>query len=143
MSWKHLSESDPKCKDGLLRGWRLTTCILLIVEGNSRNQFKRNYLKNQKQFLQFLFHFLNQHEIFHILKKSIILMAEIFLKLLTPKNVLPWMPKSSCFRTPFGSQSVRGSQGVLKSGRDCFYPNFPLIQDKLSRKTFVWIRSKM
>ena len=140
---KHLSQSDLKCKDCLLTRWRLITCILLIIEINPRNQFKRNYLRKQKQFLEVLFHFWNLHEILHILKRSIHLIAQIFLKLLTPKNVLPWMPKSSCFRTPFGSQSIRGTQGLLKSGRDCFYPNFSLIQDKLSRKTFVWIRSKM
>ena len=42
------------------------------------------------------------------------------------------MPKT-CFGTLFGSQSVRGSQALLKSERHRFYPYFPLIQDKLSR----------
>ena len=32
--------------------------------------FKRNYFKNQNQFLQFFFHFWNLHEIFHISKKK-------------------------------------------------------------------------
>ena len=69
-------------------------------------------------------------------------MAQIFWKSLNPKNVLPWLPKTSCFRTHFGNQRLRGSQAQLKSARHCFYPNFPLIQDKLSRKTSSWIRSK-
>ena len=124
---KHLSQSDLKCKDCLLTRWRLITCILLIIEINPCNQFKRNYLRKQKQFLEVLFHFWNLHEILHILKRSIRLIAQIFLKLLTPKNVLCWMPKSSSFRTPFSSQSIRGSQTLLKSTQNSFYPNFPLI----------------
>ena len=80
---------------------------------------------------------------FCILKKSMSLTPQIFWKLLTPKNVLPWMPKSSCFRTPFGSQSVRVSQTLVKSARNRFYPIFPLIQDKLSRKFSLSIWSKI
>ena len=57
--WKHLSESDPKCKSCLLTPWRLITWILLIVERNSRIKFKPNYLKNQKQFLEVLLNFCN------------------------------------------------------------------------------------
>ena len=79
-------------------------------------------------------HFLNLHEILNIMKKTISFIAQIFWKLLTPKNGLPSIPKRSSFTTPFGSQSVRGSQTLLKSPRNRFYPNFPLIQDKLSLK---------
>ena len=75
---KHLSQSDPKFKDCLLTPWRLIRCILLIVERNSSNQFKRNYLKKQKQFLKILLHFWNLHKILHMLKKTISLMAEYF-----------------------------------------------------------------
>ena len=70
-------------------------------------------------------------------------MAQIFWKLLTPKDVLPWIPKSSCFRTPYWSQRVHRSQTLLKSARHYFYPNFTLIQGKLSCKIYLWIRSKM
>ena len=70
-------------------------------------------------------------------------MAQIFWKFLTPKNKLPWMAKRSCFRTSFESQSVCGFQTLLKSGRNRFYPDFPLIQDELSLKRSFWIRSKM
>ena len=44
-----------------------------------------------------------------LLKKKISLIGQIFWKLLTPKNLLTWMPKSSSFRTPSLSQSVHGS----------------------------------
>ena len=126
-----------------LTRWRLITSILFIVETNSRNQFKDNYLKNQKQFLISVLHFLSLHEIFHIWKKKVSLMAQIFWKLLTPKYVLLSMPKSSCLRTPFESQGVGGSQALLRSARHYFYLNFPLIQDNLSLKTCLWDRSKI
>ena len=36
------------------------------------------------------------------------------------------------FQNTFKSQRIRESQRVLRSERHHFYPNFPLIQDKLS-----------
>ena len=42
------------------------------------------------------------------------------------------MAESSYFRRPFPIQSVDGSQTLLKSARQHLYPNFPLIEDKLS-----------
>ena len=65
------------------------------------------------------------------------------MKLLTRKNVLSSMPKSSCFRTSFRSQRVHLCKTLLKSARQHFYPTFPLMQDKLSWKTSLWIRSKI
>ena len=127
----------------MLTCWRPITCILLIVERNSQNDLKRNYLKNQRQFLAFLLHFWNLHEIFHIWKTRMSLMAEIFLKLLTRKYALTWMWKSSCFRTPFGSQGVHVSQTLLKCVQYHSYPNFWFIQYKLSWKTSLWIRIKI
>ena len=67
---KYLSESDAKCYDSLLRRWRPITCILLIVERNSCNEFKRNYLRNQKQGLKALLHLWNLHEILHRQRKK-------------------------------------------------------------------------
>ena len=41
---------------------------------NSRNKFKRSYIKNKRLFLDFVLHFWKVHEIYNILekKKSII-----------------------------------------------------------------------
>ena len=90
----------------MLTLWRLITCIVAVVERNSRNQFKRNYLKNQKIFLKVLLHFWNLHAIMHILKKTISLMAQIFLKYIFEIYIFkiffpPWIRKRSCFRTTF------------------------------------------
>ena len=53
------------------------------------------------------------------------------------------MPESSCFRTPFPSQSVHRSQKLLKSERQHFYPNSPLIQHILSYKRSLLVRSEI
>ena len=97
-----------------------------------RQKFKRNYLKNQKQFLKVLLPFWNLHEILHIKKKNITLTGQIFWKLLTTKNLLTWIPKGSSLRTHPWSQRVHGSQTLLKCPLHHFYPKFPLMQDKLS-----------
>ena len=51
--------------------------------------------------------------------------------------------ESSCFGTPFESQRVHGSQTLLKLTWQHFYPNFSLIQDKLSQKTYILVRSEI
>ena len=40
-----------------------------------RNNFKRNYLKNKRLFLNFLLHFWNAHEIYSIFKKKMSILA--------------------------------------------------------------------
>ena len=42
------------------------------------SQFKYNYLKNQKLFLNFLFHFWNLHQTLNILEKRMIVKANVF-----------------------------------------------------------------
>ena len=54
----------------------------------SRNKFKRHYLKNKNTFLDFLLHFWNVHEIQNILKKKMSILAYLFQKLWTAKEVL-------------------------------------------------------
>ena len=48
-------------------------------------------------------------------EKKITFKASIFPELLIAKNVVTWMSESSCFRTFFGSSSVKWSQKLLKS----------------------------
>ena len=73
-------------------------------------------------------------------QENISFIAWIVWKLLTPKNVVVWMRESSCFGTPFPSQRVHGTQTVLKGVSQVVYPNFPLMQDKLSQKTSLFVR---
>ena len=54
----------------------------------SRNKFKRHYLKNKGLFVDFLLHFSNVHEIENILKKKMSILAYLFQKLWTVKEVV-------------------------------------------------------
>ena len=57
--------------------------------------------------------------------------------------MVSWMFEKSCFRTPFWSQRVNGSQTLLKFARRCFYANFPLISDKSRTETSLLVRSEI
>ena len=59
------------------------------------------------------------------------------------KNVAAWMPESSCFKTLFCSQSVHGTQTLLKCVWQSVHTNFPLIYEKLSQKTSGFVPCKM
>ena len=68
------------------------------------NQFGRNYLKNKKLFLNFFFDFRNVHEILNICKKKMTFIPDLFPKLRTPKNVVRYIFKKSCFKGTFDWQ---------------------------------------
>ena len=116
------------------------TCILVIDERNFGNTFKRYYLKNGEHLLYFPLHFWNLHKIFPTYKKKISFIASLFGKLLTPRNVVPPMPITSCFRTLLESKCFHGSQTLVKPALQHFYPNFQLIWEKLSWNTSLFIR---
>ena len=54
----------------------------------SRNKFKRHYLKSKRLFRNLLLHFWNLHEIYNILKKKMSILAKLFQKLWTAKEVV-------------------------------------------------------
>ena len=105
--------------------------------------FKRHCLTNQKYFLKFLLHFCNLHKILRSSKKKISFIASIFCRLLGARNVVTWMPEGCCFRTPLESQRVQRSQTLLKSTPHHFHRKFLLIQDKLSQRTSLFVRSEI
>ena len=53
------------------------------------------------------------------------------------------VPESYCFRTPFDSKRVQGSQTLLKPALQDLYSSFPLTVDKLSWKTSPLVRFKI
>ena len=107
------------------------------------NNFKRFDLKNGRLFLDFLSHFWRVHKIYKILKKRMSVQAEIFRKLLFPKEVATEMSRKSCFRTPFGNQGINWFQIPLKVARHHDYPFFPWISGKLSWKKIALLWSKI
>ena len=107
------------------------------------NIFKRYYLKNGRLFLDILLPFLNVHEIYNILKKTMSVLAWLFPKLLFPKEVATETSRRSCFRTPFGNQRLNGFQTPLKVTRQHYYPFFRWISGKLSWKKTDLLWSKI
>ena len=66
----------------------------LIQDGeNLQLSIQMQLSQNEKHFLNFLFHFWNLHQFFNILKKKMIVIANIFPKLPTVKNVFRTLSK--------------------------------------------------
>ena len=87
--------------------------------------------------------FWNPCKIWLILINRISFIALIFCRLLALRNVVTWMPESFCFRTPLDSQRVQESETLLKSTPKHFYPKLSLIQEKLSEKISLFVRSEI
>ena len=74
------------------------------------SQFKCNYLKSEKNLLYFLFHFWNIHQNLNILKEKIIVIANVFPKSQTLKDLVRPLSKKWRVRIPFDSRHVKESQ---------------------------------
>ena len=62
---------------------------ILDMQGRiSRNQFKCNYLKIWKLFVEFSLRFWNLHQILNFLKEKMSPITKVFPKLFTPKRVV-------------------------------------------------------
>ena len=79
------------------------------------SQFKWSHVKNEKHFLNFLFHLWNLPQILKIFKKRMNVMANVFPKLVTVKIFLTPLSKKHRFRTRFESRQVKGAQVLTKS----------------------------
>ena len=80
-----------------------------------KSQFKGNYLKNERLFLNFLFYLRNVHQLLNILKKKMMVVANVFLKLKTVKNIFTPLCKKRRFGTCLGSRRVKVSRILVKS----------------------------
>ena len=68
-----------------------------------------------KTFSFCLIHFWNLHQVLNILKKKMVVIATLFWKLKTVKDLFRFLSKNNRFRIPFDSQDVKGSQSLVKS----------------------------
>ena len=66
-------------------------------------------------FFLFFFFFWNLHQILNRLNKMTIVLANVFPKLQTVKNLVRLLSKKRRFTTRFDSQHVKGSQMLAKS----------------------------
>ena len=91
------------------------TSILFLTKTIERKQFRRIYLKNKKLFPNFFLSFRNLHEILNICKNKTTLIADLFAKLRTPKNVVRYLSKKSRFKGLFDRQHGKRVQTLLES----------------------------
>ena len=64
------------------------TSILFLTEVIYCNILRFIYIRNEKHFLDVFFHFPNLESVLKIFKKKMTLIAHVFLKLRTQKNVI-------------------------------------------------------
>ena len=107
------------------------TSIVFKIARISHSQFKWNYLKNEKKFLNFLIHFQKIHQILNFLKKKMMVIANVFPKLQTVKNLVRPLSKKHRFRTRFDSQHVKSSQIFAKSPWEHIYNVLPSFSGNL------------
>ena len=69
---------------------------------------------------------------FPMLLKKISLIAQVLLKLLTPRDVLVYMHNSACFKKAYCSERVNESQKLVQYAGKNFYPIFSSFWAKLS-----------
>ena len=70
--------------------------------------------QKEKKFSLFVSGFLKTRLNFEHFQKNMTIIADVFPKLRTPKNVVKQISKKSPFRQPFEKQHVKGDQTILK-----------------------------
>ena len=88
-------------------------------------------MKNERVFLNFLFHFWNLHQILKSLRKNMMVIANEFPKLETVKNFDRPPCKKHRLGTRFDSQHLKLSQILAKSPSECFYQLFSSLSENL------------
>ena len=81
----------------------------------------------RKFFLIVSFHYWKIHQILNILKKQMILIATLFRKFHTVKDLIRPLSKKTPFRTPLETERVKGSQTLVKSASEHFHHIFSLL----------------
>ena len=78
-----------------------------------------------------MFHFRNLHQILNILKKKMIVIANVVPKLLRVKNLVRTLSKEQRYTPGLGSQHVKASKILAKSPRELFDHVFSAFSGKL------------
>ena len=90
------------------------TSIPLLVETIECTQFRCIYLKKEKIFSQFFSEFFESALNFEHFQKKMTLIAYVFPKLPTTKNVLRQMSKGSRFREPVDWRHGKWAQALIQ-----------------------------
>ena len=118
------------------------TSILFGIVRICCSMFKCNYLKNKKHFLEFLFHLWNLHQILNIFEKKMTVIANVFPKLQTVKDLVKPLSRKPRFTTSFDSQRVNGCQKLVKSAWEHFYDIFWSLWGEIIRKMSPLLKYK-
>ena len=105
--------------------------ILLGILRISSSLLKCSYLKNKKHLLKFLSDLWNLHQVLNISKKNMMVIANVFPKLETVKDLIKLLSRKNRCRTSFDSQRVNGFQKGVKSAWELFYYIFWSIWGKM------------
>ena len=117
--------------------------ILFKIVRIWNSQFKSNYVGNKQHFLNVLFHFWKLHQILNILKKNMIVIANVLPKLQTVKNFVRPLCKNHYFGTRFDSQHVKVNRILAKSPWKHFYHVFSSFSEKLISKMSALVLGKI
>ena len=93
----------------------------LINRDNLTHPIQMQLSQKQKCFTPIFYAFLKSILYFEHFNKKRILIADVFQKLCTPKNVVTQMSKKSCFRGPLNKEHGKPAQTILKSERQHRY----------------------
>ena len=119
------------------------TRMLFRIVRISCSVFKCNYLKNENHFLSFLCRLSNLHQILNIIKKKMVVRANVFRKLQNVKDLFRLLTKKRFFTTYFDSQHVKLSQILVKSSWEHFYHISPSLWGEMIRETFPLLKFEM
>ena len=110
---------------------------------NFPHQHQTQLSQKWKAFSRFFIAFLKFTSSLEHFEKKMSLLAEVFPKILAPKEVDTQMSKRPYIRTRFGEQRVSGYEILLKSAQHNYYRIFRWIWVKLSCKKTVLVRSEI
>ena len=100
-------------------------------------------MKNKKLFLNFFLYFWNLVEIWNICKQKMTLIADVFPKLRTIKNMVGSMPEKSRSRPSFEKQVGKCAQTLFKFEGELLYHICWSLGKQLSDKMSLLVISKI
>ena len=124
----------------LLTHGLLITSILFGIVRICRSLFKSSSLKKKKDFLTFLFHSWNLHQISNTFIKKKIVIANVFPKLATVQGLATPLTIQRRLKTSFDSQHVKRFQTLVKSSWEHFYHIFSSLWGEIIWKISPWFK---
>ena len=115
----------------LLIHWLLMTSILLGIVRICSSLFKDSYFKNEKPFLNFLFHLGNIRQILNLFEKKMIVIANVFARLQTVKTWVDHSLKSVVSEHPWAVNTLKGPKHLWNLHESTFIIFFDHSDEKL------------